>query len=59
MYRKEQIKGIIAIILFGIIGISFFIFGRDSDLLKFVALGCFILWLISMFFVNRKFEKKD
>lgn len=59
MYRKDQIKGIIAVSLFGILGICFFVFGEDNDILKFVALGCCIIWLISMFIVNKKFDKKD
>jgi len=59
MYRKDQVKGIVAIILFGIIGISFFIFGEESDVTRYVAIIACAMWLVSMYFINKKFEKKD
>jgi len=54
MYRKDQIKGIIALILFGTIGLSYFLF--DKDVAKWVALVCTIAWLASMYFLNKKFK---
>jgi hypothetical protein len=59
MYRKDQVKGIVAIILFGIIGISFFVFGDESSITKYITLISCGAWLVSMYFVNKKFEKKD
>ncbi|NBG66293.1 hypothetical protein [Acidiluteibacter ferrifornacis] len=59
MYRKDQLKGIVAIILFGLIGISFFIFGDESTITRYVAIISFAIWLISIYFINKKFEKKD
>lgn len=59
MYRKDQVKGIIAIILFGIIGVSFFVFGDESPLTKYIALGAFVIWLIATYFIRKNFEKND
>ncbi len=59
MYRKDQLKGIIAIVLFGIIGICFFVFGEDSPILKGVALGGVVAWLVSMVILNRKFKDRE
>lgn len=58
MYRKDQIKGIIAIILFGIIGLSFWLF-PDSSVPEYISIAAFLLWLLAMMLVNRKFEKKE
>lgn len=55
MYRKDQIKGIVAIILFSIIGISFLVF-PDSSLPEIISIFCFLMWLVAMYFINKKFN---
>ncbi|MDB9775209.1 hypothetical protein OAB47_03135 [Vicingaceae bacterium] len=59
MYRKDQVKGIVAIILFGLIGISFFVFGGDSTITKYTALGGCLVWLVSIYVIGKKFEDKE
>lgn len=59
MYRKDQVKGIVAVILFGIIGISFFVFGDESPITKYIALGAFLVWLVSIYVIGKKFEDKE
>ena len=59
MYRKDQVKGIVAIVLFGLIGICFFVFGEDSEVTRYVAIIACGMWLVSMYIINKKFEKKD
>ncbi len=55
MYKKDQIKGIIAIILFSIIGIVYF-FSDDSSLLTTVSILAFIIWLVTMITINRRYK---
>jgi hypothetical protein len=52
MYRKDQIKGIVAIILFGVIGISYAILGEE--IAKGAAIAGIIIWFTSMYFLNKK-----
>ena len=56
MYKKDQQKGIIAIILFGAIGISYFFF--SEEIAKGTAVAGIIIWLIAMFLLNRR-NKSD
>lgn len=53
MYRKDQIKGIIALILFGIIGISYYFF-EESDITVTISIVCLFLWLLSMYILNKE-----
>jgi hypothetical protein len=53
MYRKDQIKGIIALLLFSIIGITFWLSGEE-DVSLYVSLGAFGIWLVSMYWLNRR-----
>lgn len=52
MQEKDKIKGIIALITFGSIAASFFLFGKD--IAKYVAVVGFAVWLGTMFFLNKK-----
>jgi len=52
MYRKDQIKGIIALILFACIGLSYFFLGDDAT--KYVTVLAIFIWLGSMYYLNRK-----
>tara|TARA_R110002072_G_scaffold220291_6_gene377784 strand:- start:1859 stop:2020 length:162 start_codon:yes stop_codon:yes gene_type:complete len=51
MYRKDQIKGIVALVLFGLIALSYWLFGKE--IAKWVATGGFVVWLATMYFLNR------
>ena len=52
MYKKDQQKGIIALILFGAIGISYVLF--SEKLAKIAAVAGFVIWLIAMYVLNKK-----
>ncbi len=52
MYRKDQIKGIVAIILFASIGISYALF--DKEIAKIVAVIGLVIWLSTMYILNKK-----
>ena len=52
MKKKDQTKGIIALITFGSIFSSYFIWGKETA--KYVALGGFAVWLGAMYFLNKK-----
>lgn len=54
MYRKDQIKGIIALILFGAIGLTYLL-TKDDDIALIVSSLAFIIWLISLYKLNRRF----
>ncbi len=56
MYKKDQQKGIIALILFGSIGLTYALF--DKSTAKVVAVISIVIWLISMFMLNKK-NKED
>lgn len=53
MYRKDQLKGIIALILFAIIGCVYF-FSKDDDLILTVCIIALFIWLVAMYFLNKK-----
>jgi len=52
MYKKDQQKGIIALILFSAIGISYVFFSKE--IAKITAVVGFIIWLIAMYVLNKK-----
>ena len=52
MYRKDQIKGIVAIILFALIGITYWLTEND-DVVVTVSIIALLIWLLSMYFLNR------
>ncbi|MDA9783049.1 hypothetical protein OAD50_00370 [Vicingaceae bacterium] len=52
MKKKNQTKGIIALITFGSIFASYFIWGKE--IAKYVALGGFAVWFGAMYFLNKQ-----
>lgn len=58
MYKKDQIKGIVAIVLFSIIGISFLLF-PDGPIPEIISVVSFAIWLIAMFVLNKKFKNDE
>jgi len=51
MYHKDKIKSVIALILFAIIGLSYWLFGKE--IVGYVGIGALVIWLGSMYFLNR------
>lgn len=52
MQEKDKIKGIVALITFGSIALSYFIWGKE--IAKYVAIAGFAAWLGAMYFLNKK-----
>jgi len=57
MYRKDRIKGIVALILFGTIGISYWILGEEFT--KWIAIVAIGVWLMTIYILNRKEKNKE
>lgn len=55
MYRKDQIKGIVALILFACIGISYYFF-KDGDVTKTISIIGIAIWLGLIYFQNKRKE---
>lgn len=54
MYRKDQLKGIAALIIFGSIALIYFFFGKD--IAKIFAVVGFIIWIGTMYHLNKRKE---
>jgi len=52
--QKDKIKFIVFAILAITIGISLYIVGKDSIIMKYVSGFCLATWLITMFILNKK-----
>lgn len=52
MLPKDKYKAITAIIIFSIIAVVYYFFGKE--IAKYVALGGFVIWLGTMYFLNPK-----
>lgn len=52
MLEKDKIKGIIALLVFGGIGLSFWLYGKEVA--KYVAVAGFAIWLTTMYFLNKQ-----
>lgn len=53
MYRKDQKKGIVALILFGIIGVTYYFFD-EGDITLTVSIVCLFAWLVTMYVLNKR-----
>jgi hypothetical protein len=51
---KDKIKLIVIAILLSSIGITYFMVGKESIIMKYVSGGALAIWLITMFFTNKK-----
>ncbi|MCB0402765.1 MAG: hypothetical protein KDD41_11820 [Flavobacteriales bacterium] len=56
MLKRDKIKVVVIAILLVILGIMFFIFGKDSPIMKYTSAFCLIAWLATMFIVNKKYR---
>jgi len=52
MKKKDKTKLIIAIAVFGSIGLSYFLWGKEIS--KYFAAAGFVIWLCSMYFLNKR-----
>tara|TARA_B110000046_G_scaffold108222_1_gene115574 strand:+ start:27123 stop:27284 length:162 start_codon:yes stop_codon:yes gene_type:complete len=52
MNKKDQTKVIVALITFGSIFVSYFIWGKG--IAKYAALVGFSIWMAAMYFLNKK-----
>lgn len=52
MLKKDKTKLTVAIITFGSIGLSYLIWGKEVS--KYVAVAGFVVWLGTMFFLNKR-----
>ncbi|MFT6165579.1 MAG: hypothetical protein ACJAV5_000692 [Vicingaceae bacterium] len=52
MNKKDQTKGIVALITFSSIFTSYFIWGKEVA--KYVAIAGFVVWLGAMYFLNKQ-----
>ncbi|MFB1022704.1 MAG: hypothetical protein QMC40_08095 [Vicingaceae bacterium] len=52
MNKKDKTKVIIALITFGSIFVSYFIWGKE--IAKYIAVAGFAVWFGSMYFLNKK-----
>ena len=56
MLKKDKIKIVIIVILLVLLGVSYFLFGKESPIMKYTSAFCLIAWLTTMFIVNKKSE---
>ncbi len=56
LLKKDKIKIIVIAILIGLFATSFFIFGKDAPEMKYASGFCLIVWLGTMFIVNKKYS---
>ena len=56
MLKRDKIKIIVIAILLLSLGSAYFLFGKESIVMKYVAGTCLIAWLATMFIVNKKYK---
>lgn len=52
MHKKDRIKAIIAVVIFGSIGLGYWMFGKD--IAKIIAVIGFVIWLGAMYHLNKQ-----
>ena len=57
MEKLDKIKSIIAFVIVGIVLASFVVLGQNHVATRYLAVAGIILWLITMFVINK--AKKD
>ena len=58
MKKLDRLKSIIAICILAVIVSSFVILGQDHTLTRYAAVGGIILWLVTMYAIDRMKKKK-
>lgn len=56
MLKKDKIKVVVIAILLTAIAITYFLLGKESPITKYVSGACLIVWLATMFIVNKKYN---
>lgn len=54
MLKKEKIKLIVVLILILMMAITYFIFGKESIVMKSMAGFSLVFWIITMIYLNKK-----
>lgn len=54
MHQKDKIKALVALTLIIIVLGTFFIVGKEAILMKYVSGAALIIWLTTMFWLNKK-----
>jgi membrane protein YdbS with pleckstrin-like domain len=54
MHQKDKIKIIVVLILALVMGITYYFEGKESIIMKSVVGASFAIWLLTLFFLNRK-----
>lgn len=55
MLKKDKIKIGIVVTLLSLLGISLFVFGKESAITKYTSGFCLLAWLTTMIIVNKKY----
>lgn len=56
MLKRDKIKVVVIAVLLVLLGISYFLFGKESPIMKYTSAFCLIAWLATMFIVNKKYR---
>ncbi len=56
MLKRDKIKISVIAILLLLLGGTYFLFGKESIVMKYVAGACLIGWLATMLIVNKKYK---
>ncbi|MCB9363224.1 MAG: hypothetical protein H6587_01520 [Flavobacteriales bacterium] len=54
MHQKDKIKIIVVLILALVMGITYYFEDKESIIMKSVAAASFGVWLLTLFFLNKK-----
>ncbi len=57
MEKFDRLKALIAICIIGVVMGSFVVIGKDEPMTRWLAVGGIIIWLITMFLINRMKKK--
>jgi uncharacterized membrane protein len=56
MHQKDKLKLIVVVLLVMIMGTTYYFVGKESVVMKSVAVASFGVWLLTLFFVNKKYK---
>lgn len=56
MLKKDKIKLMVVLILILMMATTYFIFGKDSIIMKSMAGFSLVLWIVTMLYLNKKYK---
>jgi protein-S-isoprenylcysteine O-methyltransferase Ste14 len=56
MHQKDKLKLIVVVLLVIIMGTTYYFVGKESVIMKSVAASSFGVWLLTLFFLNKKYK---